>query len=153
MAACPETWRAAALREAAGAAALLPAAVGPAFLRFGRRCRRLLLVHVLAWTFGTLEVLITFYFLDTPVLLEHAIILESLGTTISIAAFFVPGSWGVQEDGYILIGHMLGLPTSLSLSLSFVKRVPDFVLCLPGLAAWHRIEAPSRGNEEPMMTG
>ncbi len=70
-----------------------------------------LLVHALAWAFGTLEVLLTFHFFVRPVLLEQAVILESLGTTISIAAFFVPGSWGVQEGGYILIGQMLGLPT------------------------------------------
>ncbi len=100
-----------------------------------------LLVHALAWAFGTLEVLLTFYFLGTPVPLEQAVILESLGTTISIAAFFVPGSWGVQEGGYILIGQMLGLPPYLSLTLSFVKRVPDFLLGFPGLAVWQGIEA------------
>ena len=100
-----------------------------------------LLVHALAWAFGILEVLLTFYFLGRPVPLEHAVILESLGTTISIAAFFVPGSWGVQEGGYILIGQMLGLPPYLSLTLSFVKRVPDFLLGFPGLAVWQGIEA------------
>jgi glycosyltransferase 2 family protein len=100
-----------------------------------------LFVHVLAWTFGTLEVLLTFYFLGRPVSLEHAVIFESLGTTISVAAFFVPGSWGVQEAGYVLIGQTLGLPPYLSLSLSFVKRVPDFLLGLPGLAVWQGIEA------------
>jgi Lysylphosphatidylglycerol synthase TM region len=73
-----------------------------------------LFVHVLAWTFGILEVLLTFYFLGRPVSLEHAVIFESLGTTISIAAFFVPGSWGVQEAGYVLIGQTLGLPRSAS---------------------------------------
>jgi hypothetical protein len=36
---------------------------------------------------------------------------------------------------------MLGLPVHLSLSLSFVKRVPDFLLGLPGLAVWQGIEA------------
>jgi len=99
-----------------------------------------LVVHALAWAFGTLEVLLTFYFFGKPLLLEQAVILESLGTTISIAAFFVPGSWGVQEGGYILIGQMLGLPAHLSLSLSFVKRVPDFLLGLPGLPVWQGIE-------------
>jgi hypothetical protein len=88
------------------------------------------------------------------VLLEHAIILESIGTTISVAAFFVPGSWGIQEGGYILIGQMLGLPPYLSLSLSFVKRVPDFLLGLPGLVVWQGIEAsqaslhPEGGSDE-----
>jgi hypothetical protein len=100
-----------------------------------------LLVHAVAWVFGTLEVLFTFYFLDCSMPLEHAVILESIGTTISIAAFFVPGSWGVQEGAYILVGQMIGLPPYLSLSLSLVKRVPDFLLGLPGLAVWQGIEA------------
>ena len=100
-----------------------------------------LLIHLLAWTFGTLEVLLSFYFFGRPVPLAQAVILESLGTTISIAAFFVPGSWGIQEGGYILIGQILGLPPHLCLSLSFVKRIPDFLLGLPGLAVWQRIEA------------
>jgi hypothetical protein len=107
-----------------------------------------LLVHAFAWAFGTLEVLLTFYFLGRPVLLEHAVILESIGTTISIAAFFIPGSWGVQEGGYIVIGQMLGVPPYLSLSLSFVKRVPDFLLGLSGLAVWQGIEA-SRASPRP----
>ena len=64
-------------------------------------------------------------------LLEQAAILESIGTTISIAAFFVPGIWSVQEGGYILIGQMLGVPPYLSLSLSFVKRVPTFCSTFP----------------------
>lgn len=100
-----------------------------------------LLVHALAWMFGTLEVLLALYLMGRPVMLEQAVILESLGTTISIAAFFVPGSWGVQEGGYILIGQLLGLPAHLSLSLSFVKRIPDFLLGLPGLLVWQVLEA------------
>jgi len=95
----------------------------------------------LAWMFGTLEVLITLHFMGWPVTLEQAIILESLGTSISIAAFFVPGSWGVQEGGYILIGQMLGLPIQVSLALSFVKRIPDLVLGVPGLLVWYALEA------------
>ena len=91
--------------------------------------------------FDTLEVLLTLHFMGGPVTLEKAVILESLGTTISVAAFFVPGSWRAQEGGYILIGQMLGLPAHLSLSLSFVKRIPDFLLGLPGLLVWQVLEA------------
>ena len=71
-----------------------------------------------------------------PISLEHAIVMESLGATISSAAFFIPGSWGVQEGGYVLIGHLLGVPAHLALSLSLVKRVPDLILGVPGLVAW-----------------
>jgi putative membrane protein len=99
-----------------------------------------LLVHVLAWTFGTLEVWFALHFMEWPVTLEQAVILESLGASISIAGFFIPGSLGIQEAGYVLIGHVLGLPVQLSLSLSLVKRIPDLVLGLPGLLTWHTLE-------------
>lgn len=99
-----------------------------------------LLVHAFAWTFGTLEVWFALHFMGWPVTLEQAVVLESLGASISIAAFLIPGSWGVQEAGYVLIGHMLGLPVQFSLSLSLVKRIPDFLLGVPGLLVWHAFE-------------
>ncbi len=100
-----------------------------------------LALHGMAWTAGTLEVLITLHFMGWPVTLEQAIILESLGASISSAAFFIPGSWGAQEGGYLLIGQMLGLPPHFALALSLVKRIPDFALGIPGLVAWQATEA------------
>lgn len=97
-------------------------------------------LHIFAWTLGSLEVWITLRLLGWPISARQAVILESLGTSISSAAFFVPGSWGIQEGGFILIGQFLGLPLQASLLLSFVKRVPDFALGLPGLAVWYAIE-------------
>jgi glycosyltransferase 2 family protein len=102
-----------------------------------------LLLHALAWSIGTLEVFITLHFIGWPVTVQQAIILESLGASISVAAFFIPGSWGVQEGGYILIGHLLGLPIQFALTLSFVKRIPDLVLGVPGLVAWYALETHS----------
>jgi glycosyltransferase 2 family protein len=100
-----------------------------------------LAIHVIVWATGTLEVWLTLHFMQWPVSLEQAIVLESLGASISSAAFFIPGSWGVQEGGYILIGQLLGVPAHLALSLSLVKRVPDLVLGVPGLLAWRIVEA------------
>lgn len=99
-----------------------------------------LLVHALAWTFGTFEVWFALRFMEWPVTLEQAIILESLGASISIAGFLIPGSLGVQEAGYVLIGQLVGLPIQFSLSLSLVKRIPDLLLGLPGLLTWHTFE-------------
>ena len=62
--------------------------------------------------FDSLEVLLTLYFMGGPVTLKKAVILKSLGTAISVAAYFVPESWGAQEGGYILIGQMLSLPAT-----------------------------------------
>ena len=98
-------------------------------------------LHLLAWTIGTLEVLIALMCMGRPVGIPEAIILESLGTAISCAAFFIPGSWGIQEAGYVFVGHLLGVPAQEALALSFVKRVPDFALGIPGLLTWYLLEA------------
>ena len=108
------------------------------------RCRYLaaaLSIHTLAWTVGTLEVWLTLRFMGWPLSLEQSVIMESLGASISSAAFLIPGSWGVQEGGYILVGQLLGVPTPLALGLSLTKRVPDLVLGAPGLMAWRAVEA------------
>ncbi|HUZ31530.1 MAG TPA: lysylphosphatidylglycerol synthase domain-containing protein [Xanthobacteraceae bacterium] len=97
-------------------------------------------LHVLAWSVGTLEVWITLHLLGWPISAQQALIIESLGTSVSSVAFFVPGSWGIQEGGFILIGQFLGLPVHASLLLSLVKRVPDLALGLPGLAVWYAVE-------------
>jgi glycosyltransferase 2 family protein len=107
----------------------------------GRYLTTAFMMHVIAWTSGTLEVWLTLYFMRSPISLEQAIVLESLGASISSAAFFIPGSWGVQESGYVLIGQLLGVPAHLALSLSLVKRVPDLVLGASGLLAWRLVEA------------
>ncbi len=99
-----------------------------------------LLVHAIAWTFGTLEVWFALRFMGWPVTVEQAVILESLGASISIAGFLIPASLGVQEAGYVVIGQLLGLPIQFSLSLSLVKRIPDLLLGLPGLVIWHVLE-------------
>jgi glycosyltransferase 2 family protein len=100
-----------------------------------------LLLHLTAWLIGTFEVWVIMYFMGRQISVENAVILESLGTSISVAAFFVPGSWGVQEGGYILLGRMLGLPAHIGLALSLIKRVPDWTLGIPGLIVWQGLEA------------
>jgi putative membrane protein len=99
------------------------------------------LVHLAAWMIGTFEVWIALYFMGHAVPLYQAMIIESLGAAISSAAFIIPGSWGVQESGYILVGHLLGVPAQSALALSLVKRVPDIVLGVPGLLVWQLLEA------------
>jgi uncharacterized membrane protein YbhN (UPF0104 family) len=69
-----------------------------------------------------------------------ALILESLSQALRGAAFPVPGAIGVQEAGMVVLGRLLGLEPEAALALSFVKRVPDVVIGLPALWAWHVME-------------
>jgi putative membrane protein len=100
-----------------------------------------LVTHTAAWTLGTLEVWFALRFMGWPVTVTEAVVLESLGVSISTAAFFIPGSWGVQEGGFVLIGQLLGMPADLALTLSLVKRIPDLALGVPGLVLWRAVEA------------
>jgi hypothetical protein len=97
-------------------------------------------MHMAGWLIGTLEILIALALMGHPVGLTEAIILESLTNAIRGAAFVVPGGFGVQEGGLVLLGHLMGLAPETALALSLVKRVPDLVLGLPGLLAWHWLE-------------
>ncbi len=96
--------------------------------------------HLLAWAVGTLEVWLILYFLDHPVTLGQALVLESLGQAIRSAVFFIPGGLGVQEGGYLLLGGLAGLSPETGLALSLIKRVRELVIGLPGLLAWQIME-------------
>ena len=39
-----------------------------------------------------------------PISLTEAFILESIGQAIRSSAFMIPGAYGIQEGGYILLG-------------------------------------------------
>src|SRR6266567_3802827 len=108
-----------------------------------RNPRRVLVttaMHMIGWLIGTLEILIALALMGHPVGLKEATIIESLTNAIRGAAFAVPGGFGVQEGGLVLLGHLMGLAPETALALSLVKRMPDLALGLPGLLAWHWLE-------------
>lgn len=89
------------------------------------------------------EVWLVMGWLEHPVNLWEALILESLGQAVRSAAFLIPGGLGAQEGGLMLIGTALGIPTSISLSLSLCKRCRELILGIPGLIVW-QLQARSR---------
>ena len=111
-----------------------------AIWRNPRRVLATTAMHMAGWLIGTLEVLIALALMGHPVDIKEALILESLTNAIRGAAFAVPGGFGVQEGGLVLLGHLMGLAPETALALSLVKRVPDLALGLPGLLAWHWLE-------------
>ncbi len=82
------------------------------------------------------EVWLVMGWLEHPVNLWEALILESLGQAVRSAAFLIPGGLGAQEGGLMLIGGALGVPSSISLSLSLCKRCRELLLGIPGLIVW-----------------
>ncbi len=99
------------------------------------------LFWTLSWIIASGEVWIALRALGLPSGFTTAVILESATLAIRGAAFLVPGAVGVQEGGYILLGNLLGIPSEMALALSLIRRVRELALGIPGLIAWHLIEA------------
>lgn len=97
-------------------------------------------LHMATWFFGAVEVWIVLHFLGYPVSIAEALVIESLGQAVRGAAFAVPGGLGVQEGGFIALCSVFNLPPHVAIALSLVKRVPEILLGLPGLAVWHHLE-------------
>ena len=66
----------------------------------------------------------------------QALVVETLGMAARSAGFAVPGALVVQEAGFMLAAGAAGLPPSLGLGLSLVKRIREIVVGLGGLALW-----------------
>lgn len=92
--------------------------------------------HLLSWVLGAGEVWLALRFIGHPVDLLTAVLLESLGQAVRVAAFAVPGAMGVQEGGYLVLGRAVGLAPETCLALSLSKRVREVILGVPGLLAW-----------------
>jgi putative membrane protein len=99
------------------------------------------LLHLIAWFMGAAEIWIALAWLGQNPALDQVIILESLAQAVRGAAFLVPGGIGVQEGGFVVLGQLLAIDPQTSIALSLVKRVPDVLLGLPALVAWHWLEA------------
>lgn len=96
--------------------------------------------HMLSWIAGAVEIWLILHFVGAPLGLAEAFVLESLGQAIRTAAFIVPGAFGVQEGGYLLLGSLFGLAPEVGLGISLAKRVREYSLGILGLLAWQVIE-------------
>ncbi len=92
------------------------------------------------WMARTGETYLALHFLGFPIGVEEAIIIESLISAVRSAAFAVPGAFGVQEGGILLLGAMLGIPPGTSLALALVKRVREVVVGVPAIIGWSLFE-------------
>lgn len=89
-----------------------------------------------SWVSGSGEIALALSFLGHPLTLLDCFTLEALIQASSSAAFAVPGALGVQEAGFMLFGHMLGLATDIATALAVIRRCRDMLIFVPGLLAW-----------------
>lgn len=104
-----------------------------------RRKRRVLFCGVwqfLSWTTATAEIWMALRFLDHPAPFAEAFMFEALIQASASAAFAVPGAIGIQEAGFVLFGHMLGITPDIAAALAVMRRCRDLLLYVPGLVVW-----------------
>ena len=105
-----------------------------------RRLWRSAFWHLVAWMLGTVETYVAMTVLGLHPTLSEAFVIDSLGQGVRAAGFAVPGALGVQEGGYILICGLFGIGPDQALALSFVRRLRELMLGVPGLVVWARME-------------
>jgi putative membrane protein len=109
-----------------------------------RRAKSLLAAGALQFTAllsASFEVWLALRLFGHPLDARSALILESLTQAVRHLAFVIPAGIGVQEAGYMLFGHILGIGGELALSVSMVKRLREVLCGLPALASWQMFEA------------
>jgi putative membrane protein len=108
--------------------------------------------HELAWLLGGAEVWIGLRALGHGVGAAPALVIESLGQAVRGTAFLIPGAFGVQEGGFILLAGLFGVPPAAGLALSLLKRLRDVAFGVPSLALWMVLER-RRGLNSPAWLG
>ncbi len=92
--------------------------------------------HFLGWLAGGVEMYVFFHILGTPISLFQGIMLEALLQLTRTLSFFIPGSLGAQEAGLAIVVHAMGLPASLGVAVSLLKRLRQSFWALIGFGAW-----------------
>ncbi len=110
--------------------------------RYGDRTR---LVAATAWRLVALllqtgEVWLAAHLLGFPIGILEAIMLKSLSSTLSDAAFVVPNSYGVQEGAFVVLGGLIGMPPDTALAVSLAIRIREVLIDVPGLVLWQHTE-------------
>ena len=89
------------------------------------------------WVIGLIELYVTLYFLGYDLSIVDLWIIEALAQLIRNASFFIPLSIGAQEGGLLLIFTALGMPGTLGITVSFVRRIKElFWVCLGLAIGW-----------------
>jgi glycosyltransferase 2 family protein len=86
------------------------------------------------WLIGLAELYVTLYFLGYNLSLTDLWLIEALAQLIRNASFFIPLNIGAQEGGMILIFTALGMPGTLGITVSFVRRIKELIWVFLGLA-------------------
>ena len=104
------------------------------------RVLRASLWRLAALILQTGEVWLAATLLGFPIGIIEALMLKSLSSTLSDAAFVVPNSYGVQEGAFMVLGALVGLAPESALAISLAIRLREVLIDVPGLILWQHAE-------------
>lgn len=88
--------------------------------------------HFLGWLAGVLEIYLIVLFLELPLNLLDAFMIETLHQLLRGLAFWVPGNIGTQEGGNFFIFTLFGLSGAVGLSVSLIRRIRELIWAVLG---------------------
>ncbi len=79
------------------------------------------------WIIGAVEIYAALWFLDHPVSIQEAWMIEAVAQMVRAATFFIPSSLGAQEGAFVLmIAALTGSP-ALGMAVALVRRFRELV--------------------------
>jgi glycosyltransferase 2 family protein len=83
--------------------------------------------HMLGWIMGVFETWLFLRVLQIPASITTALVIETLGSAVRFATFFVPGSLGALEGANTAAFAALGLGAQAGLAFSLLRRLRQVV--------------------------
>jgi uncharacterized protein (TIRG00374 family) len=83
--------------------------------------------HLLGWLLGVLETWLFLRMLQIPASLAAALVIETLGSAVRFATFFIPGSLGALEGANTAAFAALGFGAPAGLAFSLLRRLRQVV--------------------------
>ena len=83
--------------------------------------------HLLGWLMGVLETWLFLRVLQIPASLATALVIETLGSAVRFATFFIPGSLGALEGANTAAFAALGFGAPAGLAFSLLRRLRQVV--------------------------
>ncbi len=91
---------------------------------------------LLNWSLGTIEVYLVMQFLNHPITLADALIIESFAQLVRAGTFFIPASIGAQEGAFFLICNAITGVPALGVAIAMIRRFREIVWIALGLFVW-----------------
>lgn len=87
----------------------------------------------IGWLMESLEVYVMLYCIGPPTDMPTAIAIGALAVVIKGGAFFIPGSIGAQEGGYLLLLMAYGYSNLAGITFAILRRARELVWIVIGL--------------------